>query len=167
MQAPMKWIEPDTHMHTDTEANIRELIKEIKVESCTWWWQSAPESSSCSPRMVCLLPWQRPFSDLISLINSIRYSCKYKQCSLHPSSSGQSTLLIYSLLLWWLVFPVVPRIPPFLFAFAFPCYDHLLRWKFNECMCVFVCVCETLCECQSLWRMPNTRGYWDRLIRQK
>lgn len=159
MQAAMKWIDPDTHMHTDTEANIRELIKEIKVESCTWWWQSAPEASSCSPRMVCLLPWQRPFSDLISLINSIRYSCKYKQCSLHPSSSGQNTLLTYSLLLWWLVFPVV---------FYLLLHSHVMTTCCVESlMNVCVCVRETLCECHSLWRMPNTKGYWDGLIRQK
>lgn len=117
-----------------------------------------PRLSSYNPWMVCLLPWKPPCSDLISPINSIRYPSKYKHCSLHPSSSGQNALLIYSLLLCWLVFPVVPRIPPFRLVLHSRC-DHLVCWKF----CVCLCVHEALCEClwHSLWWMPDT---WDWLI---
>lgn len=91
-----------------------------------------PGPPSHDPRMVLSAPMVTPV-----LINSIRYPSKHKHCSQHPSSSGQSTLLIYSLLLCWFVFPFVPRIPLFVW-FCIPILWPLAALKVL-CSCMYVC----------------------------
>lgn len=147
---PLKWIDPDsvlTQTHKDQKrkgANKGNQSREPRLVMT-----GCPGTLSYNPWMVCLLPWQPTRSDLIALENSIRYLSKYKHDSLHPSSSGQSTVLIYSLLLCARIFLVVPRVFPVLLV------SHSCAVT-PRCAESFVCACETVrdihCdECPSTW----------------
>lgn len=85
----VNWPPTTTHLHTDTEANMRELIKEIRDMS---QWKSGPRLCQTTPLMVCLPLQHSPCSDLIRPINIIQYACEHKHCSQYPSSSGQNAL---------------------------------------------------------------------------
>lgn len=144
-QATQKWIDPDTYAHICNKTKHKGANKGNQSRELNVVLTGCPRTVSYNPWMVCLLPWQPPLSDLITLKNSIRYHSKYKHYSLHPSSSGQSTVLIYSLLLFPLIFLVVPR--------RFPFHSCALT---PHCAESFVCACETVCdihydECPSTW----------------